>query len=231
MSAGCGGRGARPPPTTSEVDDVELPETLPERLYLLAYDRARQRLTARDRLGELTRAAALVELEWRGLVADDDGKVSATGTTVGDPVLAGVLADIAAAARPRSWKRWIARGGRHTAAAVRTQLESGGWIRVEQRRILGLFPWTGVTVRDPRVLTRLQGGITRALGGDPVARLDRMDAATTALAAAAKLQTALPRARRRDHRKRIAELTDHTGPAAGALRKVIRDKEAAAASG
>jgi hypothetical protein len=58
-----------------------------------------------------------------------------------------------------------------------------------------------------------------------------MDTAAAALPAAAKLGTVMPRARRRDHRRRIAELTGHTGPAAGALHKVIRDKEAAAAAG
>jgi hypothetical protein len=211
------------------VEIVELPRTLPERVYLLAYNRDKQRLTARDRLGELTRAAALVELGWRGLIADDNGKVAATGTTTGDPVLAAVLADIAGSSKPRSWKRWIARGGRHTGAAVRTSLESGGWVRVEHHRILGLIPSTRVTVRDPRVLTRLQSAVTRTLGGDPVTRLDPMDTAAAALAAAAKLGTVMPRARRRDHRQRITELTEHTGPAAGALRQAIRDKEAAAA--
>jgi hypothetical protein len=62
-----------------------------------------------------------------------------------------------------------------------------------------------------------------------VTRLDPMDTAAAALAAAAKLGTVMPRARRRDHRQRITELTEHTGPAAGALRQAIRDKEAAAA--
>jgi hypothetical protein len=42
---------------------VELPEPRPPRLYLLAYDKRRQRLAARTQLGYVLRAAALADLE------------------------------------------------------------------------------------------------------------------------------------------------------------------------
>jgi Golgi phosphoprotein 3 (GPP34) len=81
---------------------MELPESLPARLYLLAYDRRRQRLTARTQLGYVLRAAALADLELRGNLTDQDGKARVAGDrVVADPVLDAVLQEIAGS-RPRS---------------------------------------------------------------------------------------------------------------------------------
>jgi hypothetical protein len=134
---------------------VELPESLPARLYLLAYDKRRQRLAARTQLGHVLRAAALADLELRGSLTDEDGKVRVVvDPPVGDPVLDAALEEIAGS-RPRTWGHWVRAGQRAIKRAVRDQLEAGRWIRVEPRRVLGLFPSAAITLRDPRALTRL----------------------------------------------------------------------------
>jgi hypothetical protein len=60
---------------------MELPESLPARVYLLAYDRRRQRLTARPQLGFLLRAAAMADLELGGRV----GLFPSAVVTIRDP--------------------------------------------------------------------------------------------------------------------------------------------------
>jgi len=198
---------------------VEIPDTLPARLYLLAYDARRGRLTARSKLAYLIRAAALVDLQLRGHLADEKGRPRAAtaASPVLDPVLESVLAEITVG-KSRRWQRWVASNSRQTLRAVRDQLVTEKWIRIETRRLLGLIPLTTVTVRDPRVLTRLVTLIRVALSpARPSSQVQPRDAALVALAAAAELPTALTRQQRREHRTRIAELADRTGPAVRAL--------------
>jgi hypothetical protein len=211
---------------------VELPESLPQRLYLLAYDTRRRRLRGGTQLGYVLRAAALTDLLLRGQLADERGKAVAgrAADAVDDPVLGAVLAQVAAS-RPRSWSHWVRSGQRQVRLAVREQLESGGWIRVEPRRVLGVFPASRVTVRDTRVLKELAAAVSRALGaGLPAARVDPADAALVALAAAGELPPAISRRQRREHRQRIARLSERAGPAVPALRRVIQQLRASAAS-
>jgi hypothetical protein len=210
---------------------MELPASLPQRLYLLAYDTRRQRLRGRTQLGYLLRAAALTDLLLRGLVADDRGKVVAgERRELDDPVLGAVLQQVAES-RPRSWSHWVRSGQRPLRLAVREQLEAGGWIQVEQRRVLGVFPASRITVRDTRVRKGLAAIVARTLGaGLPAARVEPADAGLVALAAAGELSTAISRRQRREHRQRIARLSERAGPAVPALRKVIQQLRASAAS-
>lgn len=208
---------------------MEIPDTLPARLYMLAYDARRERLTARSKLSYLIRAAALVDLQLRGHLTDEKGRPRAAGTAppVLDPVLESVLAQILAG-RSRRWRWWVASNSRQTLRAVRNQLATEKWIRVEIRRLLGLIPVTTVTVRDPRVLHRLAALIRAALSpARPSSQVHPRDAALVALAATAELPTALTRRQRREHRARIAELADQTGPAVRALSQAYAALEAA----
>lgn len=208
---------------------MEIPDTLPARLYLLAYDARRERLTARSKLAYLIRAAALVDLQLRGYLADEKGKPRAATTAppMLDPVLQSVLAEVMTG-RSRRWRRWVASRSRQTLRAVRDQLVTEKWIRVETRQLLGLIPLTTVTVRDPRVLTRLATQVREALSpARPSSQVEPRDAALVALAAAAELPTALTRHQRREHRTRIAELADRTGPAVRALSQAYAAAEAA----
>ncbi|MFC0040269.1 GOLPH3/VPS74 family protein [Actinomadura rayongensis] len=203
---------------------VETPDGLPSRMYLLAYDLRKQRLVHGGRLGYVLRAAALTELFLDGRIGEEKGR-PVPGTPGDDPY--GVLAQLAAS-RPRTWQHWVRKDGRAMIRTVRDELERDGWIRTTPYRVLGVFPRTRVTVRDPRVVKTLWGGASAALRGRPAAHVNSYDAAAVALAAAGELNTVLPRRDRRRHRRRIAELTARSGPAAPAVKKVIAQQRAAA---
>ena len=94
------------------------------------------------------------------------------------------------------------------------------------RKILGLFPTTRVTIRDPRVRKELLGRVSGALK-NPLGRTDPADAALVAVAAAGDLGIVLDRRARRAHKRRIQELTKLSGPVGPALRKSIEANAAA----
>lgn len=206
---------------------TRVPESLPARMFLLAYDLRKQRMSKGGaRLGYVLRAAALTELYLDGRLGEERRR-PVPGTPGDDPY--GVLAQIAAS-RPRSWQHWVRKDSKAIVTAVRDELARGGWIRVRSRRAFGLFPRHEIAVKDPRVVKTLWGGASSALRGRPVAHVHSYDAAAVALAAAGELKTVLPGPDRRRHKRRIQELTARTGPAAPAVRKVIRQQDAAAAS-
>nr|WP_316043364.1 GPP34 family phosphoprotein [Actinomadura sp. CNU-125] len=90
---------------------VRIPESLPARMFLLAYDLRKQKMTKRGRhLGYLLRAAALTELYLDGRLGDDDKARPRPGTPGADPY--GLVAQIAEAARPRSWQHWVRKDGK-----------------------------------------------------------------------------------------------------------------------
>jgi hypothetical protein len=208
---------------------VDLPAALTSRVYLLAYDTAKQRLTARGQLGAALRAAALTELHLAGHLAEVDGKPKATVTRVSDPVLDGLLQEIAQS-RPRPWTHWVGKGGRATLRAVQERLEDSGYIAVEPYRVLGIFPASRVTLRDPRLVGQLRNMVTRALGVGQPANLDRVEAALASIAAVGELRIAVSRRQAREAKERIKQLAELAGPAVPALRKVIAQQKAAAAS-
>lgn len=208
---------------------MDLPDTLPGKLYLLAYNPERGRPIGRADLDLLLRAAALTDLLQRGLVRDVDGRPSATGRAPHglNPVLADLL-DRIAETKPHPWGWWIRLRGRPV-RSVRDDLAAAGWIRVEEHRILGLFPTARITERDPRVRKALAATVSSALTA-PASRIEPADAALVALADAAHLRTVLTRHQRRDHRERLTLLADQTAPIPHALRNAIRSRRAAASS-
>jgi hypothetical protein len=210
---------------------VDLPESLHERLYLLAYDTERRRMTRLWHLGYLVRAGILAELLLQGHLADATGGPVVRTPAVADPLLDGALQQIAASRR-RTWQHWVSKGSGSSVRQVRERLELGGWIRVERVRVLGIFPMAKVTVRDTRVVKRLVTTVATALrGGQRASRLDPRDAGLAALAATVRLRTVLPRAQWRASRKRSDELADVVAPVPRALRKAIQAAEAAATGG
>ncbi|MFD8754703.1 GPP34 family phosphoprotein [Kitasatospora sp. NPDC059577] len=205
---------------------MDQPATLPEKLYLLAYDPERERLTATDRLDLVVRAAALAELLRRGLVREDGrypAAVEGAGPAEGlDPLTAALLEQIRQERR-RSWQSWVGRNRGSTARAarvVRDGLAAAGRVRIEQRRALGLFPYSRVTLTDSRLRTSLVASIGSALKG-PFSRVDPADAALVALVDAAQLGSALPWSRRREFRARIDKLAPAAGPVPRALRRAV----------
>jgi hypothetical protein len=211
---------------------VEPPTALPAQLYLLAYDLGRQRLAPGSELGLVVRAGALEELRLSGIITDDRGKVRVPAPRqLTDPILNGVLREISDS-RPRTWQYWVSARERPTLRAVRDDLDSRRYIRVEHRRVLGIFPWTTVTPREPRIIQHLQETVLTTLADHhPVTDLDPRTAALISFANTAALSAVLPRALRRVHKGRIAEVIDRVQPVTIALRKAIRAKQAAAAGG
>lgn len=207
---------------------MDVPESLPHMLYLLAYDTRARRMTAKFELGYVIRAAALTELQLAGHLTDRNGKPHAQGpTALADPFLNDLLHEIAVA-RPRSWQRWISKDVRKAPRIIRDALAAANVVKLEPYRVLGLFPATRVTVPDPRVVTRLADRVSAALGS-PASRTEPRDAAMVTLAAAGEFKTVLPRARRREHRRRLADLGEAAGPVSEALRRAVRQARSSAA--
>ncbi|RKT18100.1 Golgi phosphoprotein 3 GPP34 [Streptomyces sp. 1114.5] len=214
---------------------MDQPATLPEKLYLLAYDPHRERVTATDRLDLVVRAAALAELLRRGLIREDGRHPAAVdgGPTDGlDPLTAALLEQIRQERR-HSWQSWIGRRRGPTARAarvVRDGLAAAGRIRIEQRRVLGLFPCDRVTLREPGLRKSLVASVGSALTG-PFSRIDPADAALVALVDAAQLGTVLTWRRRREFRARIDKLAPAAGPVPRALRRAVNAKRSDGSAG
>jgi len=207
---------------------MTLPESLPSRLYLLACDTEKNRVTAQSQLGLVLRAAALADLYLAGLVTDENGKVRAVGDRrpTGDPLLDELLQQIAEhQPQRRSWHGWIVRG-QPAVRTVRTQLEAGCCIRVERRMLLP----DRVELLDRSAVQQyadeLRGELRRH-----ASRIEARSAAVLALAARGEIATVISRSERREHRQYLDELAVHTGPIADALRKAWRTKKAQQASG
>jgi hypothetical protein len=205
---------------------MSLPESLPARMYLLAFDPDKDRLTSRNQLGLVLRAAALTELYLSERVTDVDGRAQAGagGRPSGDPVLDD-LAEQIGAHRPRPWHRWIGRAERATVRAVREQLEAGRHLTVEHRAILP----DRVAPSDRQAVRRYADTVRGALNQSS-ARTDPRTAAVLALAARGEVKTVVSRRERREHRRKLDELAVYTGPVADALRKALRSKRAVAAT-
>lgn len=209
---------------------MRLPETLPERLFLLAYDTDRERLARWTDVGLLVRAAALAELELLGALVDERGRATPPRVgrpAVADPLLREVLAEIEAAPRPRRWQHWVQRGKRRARSAVERRLVAERVITAHPYRVLGVIPRTRITVRDPLLIGHLRARVAEVLRARTV---DPRDAAMVALAATGELRTVFGWRQRRAHRARIAELAT-TGPAATVkgLKKAIAAQHAAQA--
>jgi hypothetical protein len=205
---------------------MTLPESLPARLYLLAYDTEKNRVTAQAQLGLVLRAAALADLYLAGRVTDENGKVRVTGDRwpTGDLLVDELLQQLAEH-QPRSWQGWIARG-RPAIRTVRTQLEDGLYIRVEHRAILP----DRVELRDRPTVQRYAEEVRAELRG-PASGTEPRTATVLALAARGEISNLISRTERREHRQHLDELAVYTGPIADALRKAWRAKQAAMASG
>ncbi|WP_206790472.1 GPP34 family phosphoprotein [Amycolatopsis sp. MtRt-6] len=199
--------------------------SLPARAYLLACDTGRDRLPHRERVALLVRAAALTDLVLRGRIADDGGRPVVTGAgRTGHLVLDDLLAELAADPH-RTWRARVRRGARGTLQSLEAQLDAAGVITLRTSRVLGVFPRRRAEVRDPATAATLHESVRAAVRSDAPVSADV--AALTSLAAAVELGAVLPRAARRRHRDRLARLAEQSGAAVPALRKVIRELQAA----
>lgn len=199
--------------------------SLPARLYLLAWDTARQEATDAAGLPHLVRAGALVDLAHRGLLIDDDGIATPVDldSRTGDAVLDGLL-ELVQESRPHQWRAWVTLRARVTLDAVREQLTAEGYLRAEKSRVLGVFPTVEYALERVAAVRASQEEARRVLQGPvPVAEVSDRDAAVVTLAAAAELRTLVPGKDRARHRQRLEELTERSGAASPVLRRVFPD--------
>jgi hypothetical protein len=159
--------------TADAVGRLELPQTLHGQLFLLAYDRCRDRLDGNDRwrFGLALRTAMLTDLYMSGhLMDDDDRPRPVDGTRPCDPLLQAVLDDIADN-EPKYWMHAVARDQRNTAGLVRSQLETQGWLWVQRRRILGIVPSARQRLHNEDLVMTLSGAVIvelrNAIAGRP----------------------------------------------------------------
>lgn len=202
---------------------MELPASLTARVYLLAYNTEKGKLTGKGHLGYVLRAAALTELYQAGAVTDAAGKVKPARAHLTDPLLLNLLEEITAESKPRSWARLVGRRARPMFRAVQQRLVEERLIGTEPYRILGIFPATKVKVHHHRVVTQLRSLVSRTLGGGSA---EPKDAALAALAAVGEIRVAISRAQARERKQRIKTLVEQAGPALPALKKAIENYRA-----
>lgn len=201
---------------------MALPDSLPQRIFLLAYKPDKGRVGMGTDVGMMLRAAALADLYLGGHVMDERGRaIIRARHPRHDPILDAILGEMAGT-KPRTWKHWIERRQGATFRAVRQQLGDGGWVHLQPHRLLGLFPRTRITMRDPRVREELLRRVTAALN-EPIDSVDSADASVVAIIAAGGLTSVLDRRTRRANKQRIRQLTEHSGPIVPALRRSISD--------
>jgi len=219
----------RRPAKSVALSKGKMPDALPAKLFLLAYDPEQGRLTGRPRLGKVLRAAALVDLQMSGNLADDNGRaVVVKGPQPVDPVLAGVLAEICGTG-PRKWRSWVDRRQRAIVRDVRDDLERAHLIRVEPHRVLGLLPADRITLRHPLVRRQiLQSARDTLRPSRLVSRVDLRDSAVVVLASTADLRTVVTKDQRARHKDRLAQLAVRVGPVVSALKKSLQQSQYAA---
>ena len=201
---------------------TELPETVPGRTYLLAYDRDRGRLAGRMWLGYTLRAAVLAELWATGQLIERDGRPSVppTGRPPTDPVLREVWQEIADD-KPRRWDGWIKRNRGGTEAAIRRQLATQRFLRVEREPTW----WrpAKIEITDSRVHTRLDARVGATLRGPmPIDRVDARDAAVIAVLVTGDVRTGVSKLQRREYADRITAAITRCGPPVAGLKRALR---------
>lgn len=220
-------RAARPRKTVA-LGNATTPDSLAARLFLLAYDPEKGRLTARSKLGKVLRAAVLVDLQLNGNLDDDNGRARVTpGAAPTDPVVALVLEELRAVG-PRRWRHWIDRRGGATVRRVRDELARDHLIKVEPHRVLGVVPADRITLRQPLARRHvLQGARDTLRPSRLVSRVDLRDASVVVLAATADLRTVVTKEQRTRHKDRLAQLAVRVGPVVPALKKSLQQYSAA----
>jgi hypothetical protein len=180
---------------------------LAARLYLLScHDRSgRTRIsTARLELG--LGGALLLELVRSGRVGlVDEHVVVVDSTPMGDPMLDHALAELTADPRPREPDHWVRHLARHARAAVERRLVSSGLLRVDDHRVLGLFPVHHAHQTDStfehELVERMNESVVLGRPADPET------AALVSLVAAVGLERCLfPRSDRRAVQQRMEEI-------------------------
>lgn len=211
--------------------------TLSEEMLLLVLDDASGR-TGLDRTatGFALAGGWLLELALAGQVEVTGRRVRvcvpAPGTSpapLADAELAALLDRIGRerARKPEVWVRTLAKDARR---ATEARLVAGGYVRREQRKILGLVPQLRLPALDATAKQQAWARLRTAVvsGGAPDPRTAALAALVHGAGYGPRLFGELPR---REVHARLAEVESGTGSWAGqAVRKAIQGARAAAAA-
>ena len=144
---------------------MDLPQTLHGQLYLLAYDRKRHRFDvySGELFGFALRAAMLTDLYLTGHLEDKGGTPYPSSVArPGDPVLRAAFDQIGVTGR-KDGAQLLAEDQRDAPRVVRDQLKAAGWLRVQQRRMLGIIPTARLGLYDEEMVSGLADPVTEAL--------------------------------------------------------------------
>ncbi|MFF7790544.1 GPP34 family phosphoprotein [Streptomyces sp. NPDC007991] len=205
------------------------PLSLPARLCLLAWAPAPPAGTATAHLSGPVRAGALTELARHGLLVDQDGIATPVDldSRTGDAVLDGLL-ELVRESCPHRWRTWVTLYSRVTLDAVREQLLAEGYLRVEKKRVLGVFPSAEYALERVAAVEALREETRQILRGPrPVAGVCERDAAVAMLAASAEL---LPGEDAGAHEERVRELAERAVASAPGLGEIVDEIRTALAT-
>lgn len=128
---------------------------------------------------------------------------------VGDPLLDAVLADMAAAKKPKQGSEWVAKvaGKGKLKAEVAGRLVAAGVLRQEEAKVLGIFPTAHYPARDPGPEREVRARLYRAVCTDT----QDVDARTIVLVALADagglLSRVIEKPRLKERKERIKAIT------------------------
>jgi len=203
---------------------LQLPDTLHGQLFLLAYDRRRNRVDGADRwrFGLALRTAILTELYLAGHLRDEDGRPCPVGITrPDDPLLGAALHDIGAT-EPPSWMHAVARDQRRVPGLVCSQLEVAGWLWVQRCRVFGLIPSTRLRLRDHDLVGALADRVAAALRDAIADRpADEKLFAVGLIGALGELPTVFGFDEALSHCEKLEQLVDRAIPPITGMRRVI----------
>ncbi|WP_407555078.1 GPP34 family phosphoprotein [Streptomyces sp. Pv4-95] len=198
--------------------------TLPQRIYLMAYNPAKNDFTTADLQfrGQRLRAAALTELVDARLVGTDDGKALRLGTEPpADTFLAEVWGQVSAD-RPERWLGLIHDEAHTAEAPMRSQLLAAGVIREPEHRRLGPLATHHVVPTAPDQLLALREATRSAVLSDPdPSTVALEDLATALLCTEGEASVLFDGRERRAHKETLKALAQRFDDFVPGLRKAL----------
>lgn len=200
--------------------------TLPQRIYLMSYDPAKDDFTATNLQfrGQRLRAAALIELVGAGLVGAEDGRARRLGTAPGDDTFLAEVWGQVPAGKPKKWIALVHGRSHQAEAPVRAQLLAAGMIEEPDRRPLSLFSKHKIIVQHPEQVLALRERVRHTvMAGPEPATVPIGELATAVLCTVADSGVLFDRTERRAYKHTLAAFADQLDDAIPGLRKALRD--------
>ncbi|WP_367048352.1 GPP34 family phosphoprotein [Streptomyces sp. Je 1-332] len=203
-----------------------MPQTLPQRLYLLCYtvDQGKFQLDNLQGRGQLLRAGALAELARDGLLDATGGRVMRRpGKAPEDAFIASVWDELPDN-KPKGWLQFIHNKAHTAETPVRDQLAARGEVDVSPGKVMGLIPADRVTVAHPQEVRALQDRVRdTVLGGADPASIALDELAMAVFAAELEVTCVWSRGDRRTHKAALKARAARFDELVPGLRRALRD--------